>query len=132
MSFEISQNTSEDTLNATTSRPLLFFHAIGTFLMAVIVTLLFWAILPSSFLQSDPTDYLTYYKPVARNILSGVGFVRPDGALAINNPPGYPILLAGVFSSARIVGLSEDNAHSTFTLLCFGLSSAFVFLLSEK
>ena len=100
--------------------------------MSVMAILLFWAFLSSGFRTDGATDYLVYYEPVARNILNGLGFVRLDGAFAINNPPGYPILLAGVFALARFLGLPENLVNLAFILLCMGLSSVFVFLLSEK
>jgi 4-amino-4-deoxy-L-arabinose transferase-like glycosyltransferase len=105
----------------------------GVFLLSVSIILLFWVILPASFQQSDSNDYSTYYEPVARNILSGVGFVVwPNGALAISNPPGYSILLAGIFTFSHIFSLPESLVNSVFILLCMGFSSIFVFLLSEK
>ncbi|MBU4457082.1 MAG: glycosyltransferase family 39 protein, partial [Nanoarchaeota archaeon] len=100
--------------------------------MSMIITFLFWALLPDNFPQSDSSDYPNYYEPVARRILSGAGVVRQDGTPAITYPPGYPILLAGVFAMARFWGLPENLVHSGFILLCMGLSSMFVFLLAQK
>lgn len=132
MSVEALKNTSLDNLAIGSGSRRLIFHVIGSALLAVIVTLVFWALLPSSLRQNDSTDYSFYYEPLARNILHGDGFVRQDGSLITSNPPGYPILLAGIFTVAQIAGLSEDFVHSVFVLLCMGLSSIFVFLLSEK
>jgi 4-amino-4-deoxy-L-arabinose transferase-like glycosyltransferase len=132
MNLETVKSLSKDSLLTSTTRRPLVLHGIAIFLLAVLVTGLFWAILPARFLQNESTDYLYYYEPVARNLLKGAGFVRSDHALAINNPPGYPLLLAGIFSLAKVSGLSESSVHSTFVLLCMGLSATFVFLLSQS
>jgi 4-amino-4-deoxy-L-arabinose transferase-like glycosyltransferase len=114
------------------SRQQLFFHLAAVFLVSMVITLLFWKILPADFLQSDSSDYTTYYEPVAHNILNGVGFFRLEGVPALSYPPGFPILLAGIFGLARTFGLPESLLYSAFVLLCMGLSSALIFLLSEK
>ncbi len=126
------QKTSAYTLKAITNRRPLLFHASGVFLMSITITLLFWTSLPPAFQQSEPTDYLVYYEPVARQILNGAGIVRSNSIPAINNPPGYPILLAGVLALAQVFELPENLMHSLFVLFCIGLSSVFVLLLSEK
>jgi 4-amino-4-deoxy-L-arabinose transferase-like glycosyltransferase len=111
---------------------LLILNLIGAFLASIFITLLFWTFFSSGFHTQDATDYISYYDPVSRNLLNGVGFIRPDGTPAINNPPGYPIVLAGVFSFARILRLPENLVFSAFVLICMGLSSLFVFLLAQK
>jgi len=123
---------SLDNCKATGSRRHLFLHIAGTFLLSVIITLLFWVVLPANFKQSDNSDYAAFYEPVARNILDGSGIVQNNGSAAIRYPPGYPILLAGIFGLAHVFGLPENLVHSGFILLCMGLSSMFVFLLAQK
>lgn len=115
--------------NIRCSLPL---HTAGVLLLSTLITLVFWILLPAGLRQNDSSDYPAYYEPVARNILGGRGFVVPNGSLAVTYPPGYPILLAGVFAMARMSGLPESLVYSVFTLFCMGLSSVFVFLLSEK
>jgi len=107
-------------------------HAICVLATAIIIALIFWALLPESFRRDDSTDYLYFYEPVARNLILGNGVTRSNIELAIQNPPGYPILLAVVFELARILQLPESLLHSLFTLLSLGLSSMFVFLLSRS
>ncbi len=52
--------------------------------------------------------------------------------LAIKNPPGYPVLLAGLFVFARDSGLGESAVYSGFALCCIALASTFVFLMAES
>ncbi len=125
-------NTTQDRLTGPTIRQLLVFHVIAIFLIAVVTTCLFWAVLPAALLENASTDYVSYYEPVARNILSGVGLVRSDGVVAINNPPGYSVLLASLFSLAGTMGLPDDQVYSAFVLFCMGIASIFVFLLSQE
>ncbi len=116
--------------NKNDKQRVLYAQVLGVFMMGVIVTLLVWTLLPAHLRESDNKDYPDYYEPVARNILAGKGFVRPDGGLAINYPPGYPVLLAGVFGLAHLSRLSESLVQGIFVLLYIGISSVILFLFS--
>ncbi|ETW93438.1 MAG: hypothetical protein ETSY1_39235 [Candidatus Entotheonella factor] len=96
------------------------------------VTLLFWALLPSQYQHNESTDYAHFYEPVARRLLQGEGLTEANGAPAIRYPPGYPILLAGVFGISQGFNLPEATALSTMTLLCVGLSAVFVFFVARS
>lgn len=106
-------------------------HLIGVFVAAIGAVLLFWALLPAAYRVNDSSDYTWYYEPLARALLRGEGFVELDGLPALRNPPGYAVLLAGVFRAAVLTGLPEPAAHSLFVLLCAGLSAVFVFMLAR-
>jgi hypothetical protein len=101
------------------------------FVNSTLVVLLFWITLPTTF-QSTNSDYIFLYEPLARNILEGRGFMRLDGEPVIACPPGYPLVLAGIFGFSHFLGLPEETAHSAFTLLSMGLTSAFVFMLARS
>jgi 4-amino-4-deoxy-L-arabinose transferase-like glycosyltransferase len=101
------------------------------FATSVLVTLLFWAILPSSFSFNESSDYATHYEPVARSLLAGNGFTIAN-VPATRYPPGYPMLLAAVFGLAQLTGLPEGVMLSIFILLCVGSSSVLVYLLSSS
>jgi hypothetical protein len=105
--------------------------ATGVFAVSVVIVLLFLGILPGTYKQNESTDYLNYYEPVARNLLRGSGLVGTDGLPAMSNPPGYPILLAGVFSLAGVTRLPESLMYSIFVLCCMGFSAVFIFLISR-
>ena len=54
-----------------------------------------------------------------------------DNTLAIKYPPGYPLLLAGVFGLSGFLGISAHTALSVFILVCMGFSSVFIFVFSR-
>jgi 4-amino-4-deoxy-L-arabinose transferase-like glycosyltransferase len=99
-------------------------------LISVVVVLLFWAVLPSAFAINENTDYDNFYEPVARNVLAGKGFIDGNGSPALAYPPGFPLVLAGVFHASEWLGVSEGLAYNFFTLLCVGASSALLWSLS--
>jgi 4-amino-4-deoxy-L-arabinose transferase-like glycosyltransferase len=109
-----------------------FIHVAGVFFLSMAITFLFWKILPASYQQNDSRDYITFYEPVARNILNGSGFLLEDATPAIRYPPGFPIILAGIFGLSQTLGLPESTIYSVFVLLCMGISSSLLFLLSVK
>jgi 4-amino-4-deoxy-L-arabinose transferase-like glycosyltransferase len=99
---------------------------------SILVTLLFWTVLPSRFLMNELTEYHTYYEPVARNILAGRGFLVENQTPAILYPPGYPLILAGIFGLADLLALSEGVIVSAFILLSMSLTSVLVFWLARS
>ena len=101
------------------------------FISSTLVTLLFWIVLPTTF-QNTNSDYIFLYEPVARNILEGRGFMRLDGEPVIACPPGYPLVLAGLFGFSHVLGLPEEAVHAAFNLLSMSLTSAFVFMLARS
>ena len=109
-----------------------FWPIILVFLTSILVTLLFWAVLPAQFRINDSSDYISFYKPVAQNILAGHGLITPDGGHALRYPPGYPLLLAGIFGLSHRLDIPEETGLSAFVLLCTGLTSVFVYLLAQS
>jgi len=103
------------------------------FLASILITLCFLAILASQY--NGPglggSDYTSFYKPIAKNILSGKG-ITLDGAFSTRVPPGYPLLLAGVFGLATVSHIPEAVLISAFGLGCVGLSAIFVFLTAKS
>lgn len=99
--------------------------------MSILVTIVFWTMLPATFRKNENSDFITFYEPVARNILAGRGFTLLDGTPAIRYPPGFPLALAGIFALAHIMNIPEETALSGFTVLGVGLSSVFVFLVGK-
>jgi 4-amino-4-deoxy-L-arabinose transferase-like glycosyltransferase len=100
-------------------------------LASTLVTLVFWRVLPDRFRLNEQSDYFGSYEPVARNILAGRGFSRGDENLSTAYPPGYPLILAGIFGVSNWVGVSEDVSLSAFAVICMALVSMFVFLLAR-
>lgn len=100
-------------------------------LASALVTVVFWKVLPERFRLNEQSDYFASYEPVARNILVGRGFSRRDDSLSTEYPPGYPLILAGIFGISHWVGVSEDVSLSAFAVICMALVSMFVFLLAR-
>ena len=101
------------------------------FAASLIVTLVFWAVLPAAWGIDESSDYASFYRPVAGAVLQGRGLVRQDGTPALRYPPGYPLILAGVLSAAHALGISEGAAISTFTLVAFACTSVLVWALAQ-
>lgn len=98
--------------------------------LAVAAALVFWAVLPGEFQENQSTDYTSFYEPVARNILAGEG-VTLDGEIGTRYPPGFPLLLAGVFGLSDIAGLSDDTGLLLFRLFCVAASAMLVFAMAR-
>lgn len=101
------------------------------FALAVGVTALFWVVLPAEFRENESTDYTLVYEPVARNILAGRGIVDDQGQLATRYPPGFSLLLAGVFGLAGITSVADTLAIHAFRFVCAGVSAALVYALAR-
>jgi len=56
---------------ATVERKTFLRSAALVFIASMIVTLMFWYVLPSSMLVNENSDYKAFYGPVARNLLRG-------------------------------------------------------------
>jgi 4-amino-4-deoxy-L-arabinose transferase-like glycosyltransferase len=102
------------------------------FVATILATLLFWTILPARYRVNDNIDYITFHEPVARNIIAGHGFIVKEGEPAIRFPPGYPLLLAGIFKLSDLLNTSERVLLSVFVLVNVGLTSVFVFCLAQS
>lgn len=101
------------------------------FAVAAVTTLLFWAVLPSRFRTNENSDYIYFYEPVARAIVAGHGVVTSDGELAVRAPPGYPILLAGIFAFSGWTGVPEGVMLPAFCVLCMGVASVVLFAIAR-
>jgi hypothetical protein len=101
------------------------------FISSIGATILFWMLLPSTMLINESSDYIDFYEPSARNIIAGHGFTI-KGIPALRFPPGYPLLLAAIFTLSTFFNIPEEAALSAFVLLSMGLTSIFVFLLARS
>jgi hypothetical protein len=99
--------------------------------ISVGVVLSFWTILPGS-LQSNESSDFEYYESVARNILAGSGITMEDGSLALKYPPGYPLVLAGMFGLAQGLGVTESYALSVFMLVWLALAALLLFAIARQ
>jgi 4-amino-4-deoxy-L-arabinose transferase-like glycosyltransferase len=107
----------------------LFKPIVIVFLLSMFIIVLFLVALPNRINES--ADYITYYKPVALNILSGNGLITNKGNIALRYPPGYPMILALLFKFAQITGISQEITLNIFTILCMSMATVIIFLIAN-
>jgi hypothetical protein len=117
-------NRTEDILRFFSTGPVVF-------VASILITILFWIMLPAKFVVDESRDNREFYEPVARNILQGNGITLRDHPF-ISRPPGHPLFLAGVFKLADLFTLPEEVVISTVILVCTGLSSLFLFIFARQ
>jgi hypothetical protein len=99
--------------------------------LSAFVTLAFWGS-PAASITNRSSDYLLFYEPVARALLAGEGFMQLDGAVTLEYPPGYPLVLAALFGSAQALGLPDGLLLRAANLVSLSLSAAVVWLLARQ
>jgi len=102
-------------------------HFIFIFLVVISIVLLFWTILPGGWSEQGASDYRSFYKPVALNLLAGKGLVTNNGDPAVRYPPGFPLILAGLFGLSEWTGTPKHWWLQGFTLLAIGLTCVFLY-----
>lgn len=103
---------------------------VGLFLAAMLTAFAFWSVLPGEYGENQSTDYEHYYEPVARSIAAGAG-ITLDGELSTRYPPGFSIVLAGVFRLGEMTGAGDEASLTAFRLLCAGLAVVLVYGLAR-
>lgn len=98
---------------------------------SVVVTSVFWTFLPDAFRVNEQSDYFGAYEPLARNLLAGHAFPIEEMGRMTAYPPGYAIVLAGVFKISAWLHISETAGLKIFAIICMALASLFIFLLSR-
>lgn len=100
--------------------------------MSTTIVLIFWEFTPGGWNVDGATDYNAAYAPIARNVLSGQGWVYDDGYPAASTMPGFPSILVILFTFARWTSTTENIWVQLFTLLSTGISTILVFLIGRK
>jgi hypothetical protein len=101
------------------------------FLLAVVTAASFRSLAPASVRPLEATDF-RWYRQVAENLEAGRGFTFEGEQLAVRYPPGYPIVLAGLFRLADGAGLSHDRAVDGFIPLVVGVCAVLAFLVARR
>jgi len=112
--------------------PIASRYSVVVFLFAFAMVTAFRMLLPADAQSNESTDYRVLYEPLARNLAAGAGYRMPDGTLSLAVPPGFPLYLAGIFTIARLSGMSEEFALSIATAICIGLTSVLVFRIARQ
>jgi hypothetical protein len=117
-------------LHVFTQRPLL---TVGfVFISSILIAFLFKELLPARFKLLQFNDYVGSYEPLARNIMAGRGFIWLDGSVATYQGPGFPAILAALFTTAGLLHLPENTILAAFLLFCNGSISVFVYFLARR
>ncbi len=103
---------------------------LGLFIVAMLVSATFWAVLPAEYRENQSTDYSLAYEPVARNIAAGRG-ITLEGEIATRYPPGFAILLAGFFRLGDALHVADETMLLAFRLLCVGLAVVLIYGLGR-
>jgi 4-amino-4-deoxy-L-arabinose transferase-like glycosyltransferase len=91
---------------------------------AVVSVLAFGAVVPDKNRNAENTDYRYHYGPAARAILDKSSF---DLSRDFRYPPGFPLMLAGVFYLSEKTHLPERHVYFLFSLLCAVVAALLVF-----
>jgi len=81
--------------------------------------------------QIPGTDYLRYYEPVAESISQGKG-IPIKKEVAIRYPIGYPLILSGLFSFSRFLGLEKLATIVVFNVFITAFATCFLFIFVKS
>ncbi|MBI2038637.1 MAG: hypothetical protein HYT19_01805, partial [Candidatus Nealsonbacteria bacterium] len=70
--------------------------------------------------QIPGSDYFSRYEPIANSLLAGKGF-RADGKLMNESGPGFPVMLAGIFTLSEAIKIDRFNLILIFNVLLTAL-----------
>ena len=105
----------------------IFFSSI---LFSIIFLIFFSAIGPSQ--HGDlPGDYFNWYEPIANNILQGKG-IGLDGKVFRNIPPGFSVILSGIFTLSELVRIDKINLIIVFNVFFIAIASCLLFLIAKE
>lgn len=104
--------------------------AVSVFAFTLLVSIVFWSLLPAAYQENQSTDYTLFYEPVARNIVAGQGVVL-DGEIATRYPPGFPLAVAAALGLGDALGVGNETALVWFRLLCAGLAAVLIYAMSR-
>lgn len=77
-------------------------------------------------------DYSTFYEPVGRSLALGDGYRLPNGSPALEYPPGFPVLLAGVFTVSAWLGMPEGALISIMNAISVALGALALFAFARR
>jgi hypothetical protein len=87
------------------------------FMAAIIIQLLFLAILPAQWRANESADFDLFYYPVAKNIVAGDGYTL-HSRFTTTYPPLNSIFLAAIVLLSRVSGISDLVLLKVYSILC--------------
>ncbi|MFH1462559.1 MAG: glycosyltransferase family 39 protein [bacterium] len=111
-------------------RLLLAFIFFASFIVSLIFLVLLGNIGPSQH-NIPGTDYLSFYEPVASNILQGDG-ITLKGEVGLRYPPGYPVILAAIFGLSALLGIGKLSLVIVFNIVVTAGAACFLFLIAQS
>lgn len=94
-----------------------------------IVFLVFFSKIGPAQHAAPATDYRNTYEPMAENFLAGRGLIL-KGAAGVD-APGYPIILASIFTAAKIFNLNRLELITIINVLMAALAACFLYLIAQ-
>lgn len=106
---------------------------VSIFFLSVFASMIFLLVLrdfgPTQH-QKPGSDFFVRYKPVAESFLQGEGFTK-EGEILTESPPGYPIILSGVFGLSNWLKIDELQLIIFFNIVFVAFASCLLFLIGE-
>lgn len=109
---------------------LLFFIFLISIIFSLIFLFFFREIGPIQH-RVPGADYQVYYAPLANSILEGKGIII-KGGLVPTIPPGYPVILSGIFGFSKLLGIEKLELIVIFNVIITAISCCFLFLIAES
>lgn len=101
------------------------------FVLQVLALAAFRVLLPAGAATNEGSDFDAFYRPVAEQIADGRG-VEIDGEPATRYPPGYPLVLAGAFVLADVLGASRSDAVAPLTIVLAATAGLLLHLVARR
>jgi 4-amino-4-deoxy-L-arabinose transferase-like glycosyltransferase len=86
--------------------------------VALVIQLILAIALSPAAQKNSSADYVLFYEPAARGLLSGQGPITAQGEFCVLYPIGFPLYLAAAFGVSGATGIPEYLVLRLFTILC--------------
>lgn len=116
---------------STGDRRLLWRDLALLFVLQVVALTAFRLVLPDGAAANEGSDFDAFYRPVAEQIADGHG-IELDGEPATRYPPGYPLVLAGAFVLADVVGLPRADVVAPLTVVLAAVAGLLLHLAARR
>jgi 4-amino-4-deoxy-L-arabinose transferase-like glycosyltransferase len=97
---------------------------------AVLIQCIFLIKMPEKERFKLPNDFKNIYHPLAVNLLEGKGYTDENGRFVTICPPGYVLMMAGIYAGADYFHADRVHMIVYVNMLWMSLSALTVFLLA--